>query len=111
MDAADALELLAKAPDPASAARLTIAAIRLRRARHRNIADKAIRTQAMLRAEHLSQPDAVTVAYTATTRAAVAVINTLDEQVKALPGPVDAYFGRRPGACRTIRALAVAADR
>jgi transposase len=100
LDAADALELLAKAPDPASAARLTIAAISaaLRRARRRNIADKAIRIQAVLRAEHLGQPDAVTAAYAATTRAAVAVITTLDEQVKALQGQVDAHFGRHPDA-------------
>jgi len=43
----------------------------LGRARRRNIADKAIRIQAVLRAEDLSQPDAVTAAYSATTRTAV----------------------------------------
>jgi transposase len=43
LDAPDALELLAKAPDPASAARLTIAQISaaLTRARRRNVAEKA----------------------------------------------------------------------
>jgi transposase len=48
LDAADTLELLAKAPDPASAARLTLAQITaaLRRARRRNVADKAARIQA-----------------------------------------------------------------
>jgi transposase len=48
LDAADTLELLAKAPDPASAAKLTIAEISaaLKRARRRNVAEKATRIQA-----------------------------------------------------------------
>ena len=43
LDAADALELLAKAPDPATAARLTITQISaaLTHARRRNVAEKA----------------------------------------------------------------------
>src|ERR1700676_5021880 len=54
LDAADTLELLAKAPDPASAARLTTAQIgaALKRARRRDIAAKAKRIQAVLRAAH-----------------------------------------------------------
>ena len=100
LDAADTLELLAKAPDPASASRLTIAQITaaLRRARRRNVADKAARIQAVLRAEHLGQPEVVTQAYAATTRAAVAVLRTLDEQVTVLQGQVDAHFGQHPDA-------------
>jgi transposase len=100
LDAADALELLAKAPDPASAARLTITQISaaLTRARRRNIADKAARIQTVLRGQHLSQPEVITAAYAATTRAAVAVLRTLDEQVKALQGQVDAHFGQHPDA-------------
>ena len=100
LDAADALELLAKAPDPASAARLTITQISaaLTRARRRNIADKAARIQTVLRGQHLGQPEVITAAYAATTRAAVAVLRTLDEQVKALQGQVDAHFGQHPDA-------------
>ena len=100
LDAADALELLAKAPDPASAARLTITQISaaLTRARCRNIAEKAARIQAVLRGQHLGQPEVITAAYAATTRAAVAVLRTLDEQVKALQGQVDAHFGQHPDA-------------
>ena len=100
LDAADALELLAKAPDPASAARLTITQISaaLTRARRRNIAEKAARIQAVLRGQHLGQPEVITAAYAATTRAAVAVLRTLDEQVKALQGQVDAHFGQHPDA-------------
>lgn len=58
LDATDALELLAKAPDPASAARLTIGEISAapKRARRRNIGDKAVKIQQALRAEHLGQP-------------------------------------------------------
>jgi transposase len=100
LDAPDALELLATAPDPASAARLTLTQIRgaLSGARRRNVVEKAERIQAVLRAEHLGQPEVITAAYAATTRAAVAVLTTLNEQVKALQGQVDAHFGRHPDA-------------
>jgi hypothetical protein len=96
LDAPDALELLAKAPDPASAARLTITQISaaLTRARRRNVEEKAARLQAALRGEHLGRPEVLTAAYAATTRAAVVVLRTLDEQVKVLQGQVDAHCGR-----------------
>lgn len=100
LDAADTLELLAKAPDPASAAKLTIAQITaaMKRARRRDIPAKATRIQGALRAEHLGQPTVLTAAYAVTTRAATAVLTVLHEQIKALQGQVDAYFGRHPDA-------------
>ncbi len=100
LDAADTLELLSRAPDPATAARLTIGQIStvLKRARRRNIAEKAAAIQTALRAEHLGQPDIVTTAYAATTRAAVAVLATLNEQITALQSQVDAHFGQHPDA-------------
>ena len=100
LDAADTLELLAKAPDPASAARLTTAQISaaLKRARRRDIATKAERIQAVLRAAHLGQPDIVAAAYAASVRALIAVLATLNEQVKTLQGQVEAYFGQHPDA-------------
>jgi transposase len=100
LDAADTLELLAKAPDPDSAARLSLNQIRaaLKRARRRDIDTKAAAIQAVLRAPHLGQPAVVTAAYAATTRAAVAVLTALHEQVKALQGQVDAHFGLHPDA-------------
>jgi len=100
LDAADTLELLARAPDPASAARLTAAQISaaLKRARRRDIAAKAERIQAVLRAAHLGQPDIVAAAYAASARALIAVLVTLNEQVKALQGQVEAYFGQHPDA-------------
>jgi transposase len=100
LDAADTLELLAKAPDPAAAARLTMGQISaaLRRARRRNIAGKAAAIQAALRAEHLGQPAVIITAYAASVRALAAVLVTLNEQVKALQGQVEAHFGQHPAA-------------
>jgi hypothetical protein len=48
----------------------------------------------VLRGEQLGQLEVLTAAYAATTRAAVAVPRTLDEQVKVLQGQVDAHCGR-----------------
>jgi len=100
LDAADTLELLGRAPDPAAAAKLTTAQISaaLKRARRRDIAAKAERIQAVLRAAHLGQPDIVAAAYAASVRALIAVLATLNEQVKTLQGQVEAYFGQHPDA-------------
>ena len=98
LDAADTLELLAKAPDPASAARLTISQISaaLKRARRRDVPAKAARIQTALRSEQLGQPDVVAAAYAASVRATVAVLVTLNEQIKALQGQVEQHFGQHP---------------
>ena len=100
LDAADTLELLAKAADPESAARLTTGQISaaLKRARRRDIPNKAERIRAVLRAEHLGQPPVVTAAYAASVRALIAVLGTLNEQVKVLQGQVEAHFGSHPDA-------------
>jgi hypothetical protein len=94
------LELLAKAPDPVRAARLTRAQVSavLKHAGHRKITDRATAILAALRAEQLGQPPAVTAAYAATVRALVAVIAVLNEQVKILQGQVEAGFGQHPDA-------------
>jgi transposase len=100
LDAPDALELLGKAPDPARAARLTRAQVTaaLKRARRRDIAGKADAILAALRSEQLGQPPALTAAHAAAARSLIAVITTLNEQVKALQGQVEAHFGRHPDA-------------
>jgi transposase len=100
LDAPDALELLTKAPDSQAAARLSLSQIRaaLKRARRRDIDAKAAAIQHALRSEQLGQPAVVTAAYAATTRAAVAVLITLCEQVMALQGQVEDHFGRHPAA-------------
>ena len=100
LDAPDVLELLARAPDPARAAKLTRAQISavLKRARRHNIKDKTDAILAALRGEHLGQPPALTAAYAATTRSLTAVITTLNEQVKILEEQVREHFGRHPDA-------------
>ena len=100
LDAPDALELLRKAPDPARAARLTRAqvAAALSRARRRDVAGKTDAVLAALRSPQLGQPEALTAAYAATARSLIALITTLNEQVKALQGQVEAHFGRHPDA-------------
>ena len=98
LDAPDTLELLVKAPDPARAAKLIRAQVSsaLKRARRRNIPDKAIAILAALRSSQLGQPAAVTAAYAATVRSLIAVITVLNEQVKALQGQVEEHFGQHP---------------
>jgi hypothetical protein len=100
LDAADTLELLAKAPDPAAAAKLTVSQISaaLKRARRRDIPDKAKAIQQALRAEHLGQSGVVTTAYAATVRSQAAVLTVLNEQIKSLQGQVEAHFGAHPAA-------------
>jgi len=100
LDAPDTLELLGKAPDPARAAKLTRAQISaaLKRARRRNIPDKATAVLAALRREQLGQPPAVTAAYAVTVRSLIALITVLNEQVKTLQGQVEENFGRHPDA-------------
>ena len=100
LDAADALELLGKAPDPARAARLTRAQVSaaLKRARRRDIPGKATAILAALRGGQLGQPAALTAAYAVTVRSLIAVIIVLNEQVKALQGQVEENFGRHPDA-------------
>ncbi|HVK46045.1 MAG TPA: IS110 family transposase, partial [Micropruina sp.] len=58
LGAPDALELLARAPDPDQAARLSIATIAaaLTRARRRNVEDRATELREMLGAQELRQP-------------------------------------------------------
>jgi hypothetical protein len=100
LDAPDALELLARAPDPARAGKLTRAQVSaaLKRARRRDIPGKATAILAALRGAQLGQPPAVTAAYAVTARSLIAVIITLNEQVKTLQGQVEADFGRHPDA-------------
>jgi hypothetical protein len=100
LDAPDALELLARAPDPASAARLTTAQIdaALRRARRRDRADKTAAIKAALRSRQLTQPPQVTVASAAVVRSLIAVITTVSEQIRVLQGQVAEHFRAHPDA-------------
>jgi transposase len=100
LDAADTLELLGKAPDPARAARLTRAQVSaaLRRAGRRDITGRATGILAALRSAQLGQPPALTAAYAAAVRSLIAVITALNEQVRILQEQVKADFGRHPDA-------------
>ena len=98
LDAVDTLELLGKAPDPASATKLNRSQIRaaLKHARRRDIDTKTTRIQDALRSEQLGRDAVITGAYAATTRSIVAVLGVLNEQIKTLQGQVEAHFGRHP---------------
>ena len=97
----DALELLSRAPDPASAARLTVTQITaaLKRAGRRgDLAGRARDIQAALRAPHLAQPAVITEAYAASVQAQAAVITVLNGQVKIMEARVSGLFRRHPDA-------------
>jgi transposase len=96
--APDALELLAKAPDPASAARLTISQITaaLKRAHRHHRDRRAVEIQASLRTPQLGQPAMVAAAYAVAVRAQVAILGVLNEQIEVLQGQVEAHFGQHP---------------
>jgi Transposase/Transposase IS116/IS110/IS902 family len=100
LGSADVLELLAKAPDPASAARLTTAQIAaaLKRARRRDIAGKTTAIRAALRAPRLAQRAQVTAASAAVVRALAAVIATLSQQITVLERQLEVHFLAHPDA-------------
>jgi transposase len=100
LTAPDVVELLAAAPDPQAAARLSRSRIAgaLRRARRRDIEAKTERIRTVLRGEQLSQPPELAAGYAATVRATVAVIVTLNAEITTLGGQVEAHFGRHPDA-------------
>ncbi len=100
LDAADTLELLGKAPEPAAAAKLTRGQIRaaLTRARRRDIDTKISVIQGALRSEQLGRHTVITAAYAATTRSITAVLVTLNEQITILQEQVAEHFGQHPDA-------------
>lgn len=95
---ADALELLGAAPDPASAAALSLDQVTaaLTRARRKDKHAKAQAIAAALRAEHLGQPAVVASAYAATVRAQVAILTVLNTEIKTMEEQVQAHFGQHP---------------
>jgi transposase len=100
LTAPDALELLAAAPDPDRASRLSRSRISgaLKRARRRNVEARAEAIQAVLRSQQLTQPGELAGAYAATVTATVAVIGVFNAQIDALEAQVEAHFGRHPDA-------------
>jgi len=93
--APDCLELLAKAPDPASAARLTRGQITaaLTRARRRGVPARAAAIAAALRGQQLGQPQPVTEAYAATVRSLTVIIAVLNGEIATMERQVTECFG------------------
>ena len=100
LDAPDTLELLDKAPDPASAARLTTTQITaaLKRARRHHRDRRAVEIQAALRTPQLGQPAVVAAAYAVAVRAQVAILAVLNTQIAVLQEQVETHFGQHPDA-------------
>jgi transposase len=100
LDAPDALELLAKAPDPARAAGLTRAqvAAALRRARRRDIVGKTGAILAALRGEQLHQPQPVTGVYAATVSSLTVIIAALNGEIANMERQVTSCFRCHPDA-------------
>ena len=92
------LKLLAKAPTPGAAARLTTTQIAACLTGRRDIPAKTAAIQEVLRAEHLGLAPLVTTAYAATVKSLAAIIAVVNTEIKALEGEVAAHFGRHPDA-------------
>ena len=98
--AADTLELLATAPEPASAARLTTSQITaaLKRARRRGIPAKAAAIAVALRSEQLRQPESIADVYAATVRSLTVIIAALNGEIATMERQVTACFRGHPEA-------------
>ncbi|HEX2772991.1 MAG TPA: IS110 family transposase [Micromonosporaceae bacterium] len=98
--AAEALELLERAPDPARAARLSRSKITaaLIRAHRREPEARAEAIQAVLRAPALRQDPAIEAAYAVIVASAVRLIASLNTQIGELQAVVAEGFGRHPDA-------------
>jgi len=98
--APDALALLARAPDPARAAKLTrgqlVAA--LRAARRHHVETRADTLLAVLRAPALRQSATLQGAYAAVVTGQVGIITALNAQITQLGQVVDEHFARHPAA-------------
>ena len=100
LSAKDALILLARAPSPARAAKLTRSQVvsALRAARRHHAEAKADVLLAVLRAPGLRQPRDAEAAYAAVVARQVGIITALNVQIAQLDEVVDEHFGRHPAA-------------
>jgi transposase len=100
LDAPDALELLAAAPDPDTAARLSRARIAaaLRRANRRNVEARASEIRQILGAEELRRAPAVQAAYGAIVASQIRIVQTLNTQIEEMAAVVETHFGQHPDA-------------
>jgi transposase/transposase IS116/IS110/IS902 family protein len=97
----DTVAVLAKAPTPAQAARLTTGQIQAalkRGGRQRNLQRRAAEIQAGLRRVELTAADPVADAFGATTIAAIAIIAELNRQIDQLENTLSERFSQHPDA-------------
>src|SRR4051795_3667661 len=96
LDAPDAVELLAAAPDPDRAGRVTRRRITsaLRRANRRNVEARASELQRIFGAEQLRRSAPVEAAYAAIVASQATIVATLNAQIEAMAAVVEAHFGR-----------------
>ena len=97
----DAVGVLATAPGPREAARLSTSQIRsaLRRGgRQRNVEQRAAELRQAFRAEQLEMPAAVSEAFAATTRAAVGQIAEISRQIADLEVAMESSLEQHPDA-------------
>lgn len=97
----DALAVLGRAPDPVTAAGLTLAQLRaaLRSGgRRRNLEVTAAKIAPALRAEQLQAPAAVTAAYRTVVTAQVGVLAALNTQLEQLEAQLHQSFEQHPDA-------------
>ena len=96
LDAPETLQLLAQAPDPDTASRLSKAKIvgALTRANRRDVPARAEAIRMVLTAPELRQPGPVQEAYAAIVATEVAVITVLNTQIERLGQVVGEHFGR-----------------
>src|SRR5262245_3553920 len=82
----------------AAALSITEVAQLLKAPGRRGVATRAEKTAAALRTEQLGQPTVVVAAYAASVRAAVAILTTLNTEIKAMDEAVEKHFGKHPHA-------------
>jgi transposase len=100
LSAKDSLLLLARAPSPARAAKLTRSQVvsALRAARRHHAETKADALLTVLRGLGLRQPETTEAAYAAVVVGQVGIITALNMQIAQLEEVVAEHFGRHPAA-------------
>ena len=110
LDAAEALAVLERAPDPDQGRRLSrsaIAAILRRAGRQRRIDERTLEIQAALRSPQLQGPPLITSAFAATVAATVGVLAELNRQIGRLETELADRFSQHPdtGIIRSLPGL------
>ena len=110
LDAAEALAVLERAPDPDQGRRLSrsaIAAILRRAGRQRRIDERTLEIQAALRSPQLQAPPLISSAFAATVAATVGVLAELNRQIGRLETELADRFSQHPdtGIIRSLPGL------